>query len=139
MRHKLVMHSALQFVSSSICTCTSFNTAVFCCRTLMVSYQWKNSVKVPSLTHQLYRHYHCMMAWYEVHVLLASSSPIMSSIIKNNRLLSDHKANRSKMFLVLSEQIKTNSSECRLITAPLNNMRTIKLMIVTQPTVGIIT
>lgn len=32
-------------------------------RMLMASCQWRNSVKVPSLIHQLYRHYHCMMDW----------------------------------------------------------------------------
>ena len=32
-------------------------------RMLMASCQWRNSVRAPSLIHQLYRHCHCMMDW----------------------------------------------------------------------------
>lgn len=57
---------------------------------LMVSCPWKSSVKAPSLIHQLYRHYHCTMVWFET-PSLAVHPTMPAAINKTARLSSQGK------------------------------------------------
>ena len=67
-------------------------------RMLMASCQWRNSVRAPSLIHQLYRHCHCMMDWCKE--FLPEPYPLVVSHIKCVVLAHlDNKHNDSVMLL----------------------------------------